>query len=134
MKNRIRILGLLFAAVTAISLIPLYLFTAKAEGTPEHTAPITEKPVYVTVTDEAGASVSGANVQVLDPDGKPKMKRYLPIGITVDERVCSGAHYSKLFADMLAGIKDPSILEKEPEQVSYEYGVEYHVPKPQPKA
>ena len=69
MKNRIRILGLLFAAVTAISLIPLYLFTAKAEGTPEHTAPITEKPVYVTVTDEAGASVSGANVQVLDPDG-----------------------------------------------------------------
>ena len=71
---------------------------------------------------------------VLDPDGKPKMKRYLPIGITVDERICSGAHYSKLFADMLAGIKDPSILEKEPEQVSYEYGVEYHVPKPQPKA
>ena len=28
-------------------------------------------------------------------NGKVYMKRYLPIGITVDERVCSGAHYAR---------------------------------------
>lgn len=63
--------------------------------------------------------------------GQTKIKRYLPIGITVDERVSSGAHYSRFFADMMAGMKDPSILEIPPESVRYDEGCEYHIPKPE---
>ena len=62
-------------------------------------------------------------------DGKPRMKRWLPIGITVDERVCSGAHYAEFFADVINCLNHPELLETPPEQVRFDDGVEYHVPK-----
>ena len=62
-------------------------------------------------------------------DGKPRMKRWLPIGITVDERVCSGAHYAEFFADVINCLNHPELLEVPPEQVRFDDGMEYHVPK-----
>ena len=62
-------------------------------------------------------------------DGKPRMKRWLPIGITVDERVCSGAHYAEFFADVVNCLNYPELLEVPPEQVRFDDGMEYHVPK-----
>ena len=62
-------------------------------------------------------------------DGKPRMKRWLPIGITVDERVCSGAHYAEFFADVINCLNHPELLETPPEQVRFDDGMEYHVPK-----
>ena len=62
-------------------------------------------------------------------DGKPRMKRWLPIGITVDERVCSGAHYAEFFADVVNCLNHPELLEVPPEQVRFDDGMEYHVPK-----
>ena len=41
--------------------------------------------------------------------GEARMKRFLPIGITADERVCSGAHYAAFFR--------------------FDEKCEYHVPK-----
>lgn len=64
-----------------------------------------------------------------DAEGKSRMKRWLPIGITADERVCSGAHYAGLFADMLRYLKDPSLLETAPESVKFDPKAEYHVEK-----
>ena len=61
--------------------------------------------------------------------GKTRMKRWLPIGITVDERVCSGAHYAAFFADVVKALNDPSLLETPPETVRFDPGMEYHVPK-----
>ena len=66
-------------------------------------------------------------------NGKARMKRYLPIGITADERVCSGAHYAGFFADMERYLDHPELLETPPESVRYDPKCEYHVPKP-PKA
>ncbi len=62
-------------------------------------------------------------------NGKTRMKRFLPIGITADERVCSGAYYAAFFADMERYLDHPELLETPPEQVRYDKNAEYHVPK-----
>lgn len=67
---------------------------------------------------------------VMDAKGNAKMKRWLPIGITADERVCSGAHYAGFFSTMLSCLNDPSLLETPPESVKYDPKAEYHEPKP----
>lgn len=67
---------------------------------------------------------------MLDGEGKPKLKRMLPIGITADERVCSGAHYAGFFSTMSAHLNHPELLETPPESVRYDPKAEYHEPKP----
>lgn len=64
-------------------------------------------------------------------NGETRMKRYLPIGITADERVCSGAHYARFFKDMSYYLEHPEVLEQPPESVRYDEGCEYHLPKPE---
>ncbi len=65
----------------------------------------------------------------VDAEGKTRMKRWLPIGVTVDERVTSGAHYAAFFADVVRCLNHPEMLETPPESVRYDPDVEYHVPK-----
>ena len=67
-------------------------------------------------------------------DGEARMKRYLPIGITADERVCSGAHYARFFTQMKHYLAHPELLETPPEEVRFDEGCEYHEPKPAPCA
>ncbi len=67
---------------------------------------------------------------VVEPDGKARMRRVLPVGITADERVCSGAHYAAFFFDVIHLMDHPEELETPPEEVRFDQGVEYHVPKP----
>ena len=62
--------------------------------------------------------------------GEARMKRYLPVGITADERVCSGAHYARFFKDITHYLRHPELLEQPPEQVSFDEGIEYHEAKP----
>ena len=66
---------------------------------------------------------------VAEADGKARMRRVLPIGITADERVCSGAHYAAFFFDIIHYMDHPEELEIPPESVRFDEGVEYHVPK-----
>ena len=63
-------------------------------------------------------------------NGQTRMKRYLPIGITADERVCSGAHYARFFGDVRHYLDHPELLETPPEKVRFDQGLEYHQPKP----
>ena len=62
-------------------------------------------------------------------DGAVRMKRYLPIGITADERVCSGAHYARFFNDMRRLLAHPELLETPPEKIRFDGDLEYHEPK-----
>ena len=64
-----------------------------------------------------------------DAEGKTRMRRWLPIGIVADERVCSGAHYAAFFADVMHSLAHPEELEIPPESVKYDPRVEYHVEK-----
>ncbi len=74
-----------------------------------------------TVTKEA----------VVDSEGKARMKRWLPLGMTADERMSSGAHFSAFFATMMKYMDNPTLLEVPPESVRFDFGgkYEYHVPK-----
>ena len=65
----------------------------------------------------------------MDAKGETRLKRWLPIGITADERVCSGAHYAGFFSTMLSCLNNPSLLEQPPETVKYDPKAEYHEPK-----
>ena len=62
-------------------------------------------------------------------DGKMAMKRFLPVGITADERVCSGAHYARFFKDIRHYLTHPELLELPPEEVCFDEGCEYHEPR-----
>ena len=61
--------------------------------------------------------------------GVTRMKRFLPIGITADERVCSGAHYAQFFGMMNHLLNHPEELETPPESVRFDPKCEYHVAK-----
>ena len=63
-------------------------------------------------------------------DSKTYMKRCLPIGITADERVCSGAHYGRFFTDVRHYLGHPELLELPPDEVRFDEGCVYHQPKP----
>ena len=63
--------------------------------------------------------------------GQVVRKCTLPVGVTVDERVCGGAVYAKLFAVMKNCLRHPEQLETPPEKVFYNKGCEFHVSKPE---
>ena len=65
----------------------------------------------------------------VEEEGSVRLKRFLPIGITADERVCSGAHYARFFADMRKYLDHPELLEQPPEKVLFDEGMEYHEEK-----
>ena len=67
----------------------------------------------------------------VDSEGKSRMRRWLPLGMTADERMCSGAHYAAFFASMVKYMDDPALLETPPESIRFDFGgkYEYHVPK-----
>ena len=67
----------------------------------------------------------------VDSEGKARMRRWLPLGMTADERMCSGAHYAAFFASMVKYMDHPALLEEPPESIRFDLGgkLEYHVPK-----
>ena len=67
------------------------------------------------------------------PDGKTVRKRYLPVGITADERICAGAVYAKLVNRIMYYINHIELLETPPETAAFEEGYEYSLPKPKQK-
>jgi pyruvate/2-oxoglutarate dehydrogenase complex dihydrolipoamide acyltransferase (E2) component len=67
------------------------------------------------------------------PDGKAVRKRYLPIGLTADERICAGAVYAKMVNRLMYYIDNLSQLETPPETVKFEENNEYSLPKPKKK-
>jgi len=67
------------------------------------------------------------------PDGKMIRKRYLPIGITADERICAGAMYARLVNRVMHYINNPELLETPPESVRFEENNAYSLPKPKQK-
>ena len=67
------------------------------------------------------------------PDGKMVRKRYLPVGITADERICAGAMYARLVDRFMHYLSHPQLLETPPETVRFEEGNEYSLPKPKQK-
>ena len=70
---------------------------------------------------------------VAGPDGKLTRKRYLPIGLTADERICAGAVYAKMVSRLMYYINHLELLETPPESVRFEENNAYSLPKPKQK-
>ena len=66
----------------------------------------------------------------VDAKGNPKRWCTLPVGITVDERVCGGATYARLFTWMKRCLRNPELLDTPPEKVYFNEGTAYSEPKP----
>lgn len=67
------------------------------------------------------------------PDGKAVRKRWLPIGITVDERICAGAMYARFLERLTYYVHHPELLETPPENVCFEEGNAYSLHKSKEK-
>lgn len=70
----------------------------------------------------------------VEENGAVRVKRFLPIGITADERVCSGAHYARFFSDMRRYLERPELLEMPPEKLRFDGDLEYHEAKPEKRS
>lgn len=67
----------------------------------------------------------------VDAKGNPVRYAKIPVGVTVDERICAGATFAKVFKIMKKCLRNPELLETPPETVYYNDGAEYHEPKPE---
>lgn len=61
--------------------------------------------------------------------GQAVRKRYLPIGINADERICAGAVFAQVVDRMMGYLRQPELLEKPTENVRFEEGHVYSLPK-----
>lgn len=55
--------------------------------------------------------------------GEIVFERTLPIGVTMDERICSGSYFATCFRYMKKLLADPTVLETPPEEVIEDYGI-----------
>lgn len=67
----------------------------------------------------------GNNIDVAAKEkGEIVLKKMMPLGIVMDERIASGCYYAQAFAKMEQILKDPSVLETPPENVKVDYEFE----------
>ncbi|MBS7263249.1 MAG: 2-oxo acid dehydrogenase subunit E2 [Eubacteriales bacterium] len=54
-------------------------------------------------------------------NGAVTLERQMPLGIVMDERVCSGSYYARSFRRFLHFCKNPSLMETPPETVNVDF-------------
>ena len=69
--------------------------------------------------DTASASASSAQTQqagtVLASKDGVVLERCIPLGVVMDERICSGHYFSQFFAYIKELLNDPHLMETRPE-------------------
>ena len=120
-------------ALDRYGVLPKYLM----EASPFHTSlfithmgsigmPAVNHHIYNFGTTSLFLSLGSVERQtVIGSDGKAVRKRYLPIGITADERICAGAMYARMVNRMMHYLNNPELLEAPPETVRFEEGNAY---------
>lgn len=67
----------------------------------------------------------GNNVDTpVNEGGAVVLKKMIPLGIVMDERIASGCYYAQAFARMTQYLKNPTLLETPPEKVNVDYEFE----------
>ncbi len=120
-------------ALDRYGVLPKYIM----EASPFHTSlfithmgsigmPAVNHHIYNFGTTSLFLSLGSVERQtVIGSDGKAARKRYLPIGITADERICAGAMYARMVNRMMHYLNNPELLESPPETVRFEEGNAY---------
>ena len=53
-----------------------------------------------------------------DANGVVQLNRYIPCGVVMDERICSGSYFARVFRRLQQYLNDPSLLELPPRVVT----------------
>ena len=130
MKPLIKIPGLANLAVGTFRFLDKYGLLPKKviDASPFHEslllsnlASIRTNHIYHHVYEFGTTSIS---VTMGNPRVVPKLRRdevvferTLPLGVVMDERICSGSYFAAVFKRLMQYIKDPSLLEQPPEKV-----------------
>lgn len=60
----------------------------------------------------------GNNIDVpKEKDGKIYLERNIPLGVVMDERICSGSYFAMAFREMKKYLKKPAVLEEKPDEI-----------------
>lgn len=54
---------------------------------------------------------------VYDKNGVVQLERQLPLGVVMDERICSGSYFARVFRRLSQYLNDPTMLEQPPKTV-----------------
>lgn len=91
-------------------------------------ASIGTNSIYHHVYDFGTTSIIMAMGKLYDMPLKEKgelvMKRMIPLGVVMDERIGSGSLYARAFARLEHYLKNPELLEKEPENIKVDFEFE----------
>ena len=56
-------------------------------------------------------------------NGEVVFERSMPMGVVMDERICTGSYFGHAFRKMQKYLKDPALLELPPEKIVKDPGV-----------
>ncbi len=127
-KKLLKIPGLINAAIGVLKFMDKYGLMPKSviEASPFHAsfvisnlASIRTNHIYHHLYDFGTISeliTIGINEQRLkvSQDGTPELETVIPLGVVLDERVCSGSYFAKCFKRMNSYFANPSLLEQPP--------------------
>ena len=77
--------------------------------------------VYGFGTTSLIMSIGNNEDRPYEKDGAVHLKKMMPLGVVMDERIASGCYYAKAFARLEQLLKDPSVLEAPPDDIKTDY-------------
>ena len=80
--------------------------------------------VYDFGTTSYIAAIGNTEDVPYEKDGEVHLKKMIPIGFVMDERIASGSYYVRAFSHLEKYLKDPTVLEVPPETVNVDYPFE----------
>jgi hypothetical protein len=74
--------------------------------------------IYEFGTTSVGVTMGNLREVPKRKDGEIVHERCIPLGVVMDERICDGYYYSKVFRKMKKYLKNPELLELPPEVIN----------------
>ena len=76
--------------------------------------------VYEFGTTSVGITMGNPRVVPRLRRDEVVFERTLPLGVVMDERICSGSYFSSAFKCLLKYMKNPTLLETPPEKIEHD--------------
>ena len=73
--------------------------------------------VYEFGTTSVGVAIGNTKELPKEVDGKIVLKKHMPLGVVMDERIASGSCFAMVFHKMQQYFKHPELLEQPPEKI-----------------
>lgn len=141
-KKLVRVPGLLTVAVSMFKFIDKHFFLpfSIVDASPFHTslfvtnlASIRTGAVYHHLYEFGTTGVFVAMGQLMKRmvinGERAEERKFMEVGIVVDERIAEGHYYGRCFREIVKYIKDPSLLEEKPKTIVRDSDIKAKSPK-----